>query len=209
MVSKGKTKKISSVSSLEEGSLYIQEEEVSYTDYIREIYSRILLTAQEFTFDTKGEDGIVSFKVSKDYIKSFEDYILKQEERQEYLRRCIALKDRIGTIAVEYLCKIQCIDLDKFDKFVDLLPSKELILKDAKTYRGACVVSCGYYATDEGMLSLEIPKKLACGESIDEYPEQLQYHYYWYPSKDKKVIDADFTKSELLKSMGKKKELKQ
>ena len=113
----------------------------------------------------------------------------------------IALRDRIGDAAVHYLMTRET--LFDPDLLLPYLPSKELIEEDMKLWHRTIDASCGYYATDEGALSLELTKKLAMGESIDEYPEQLEYHYYWYPDKNKSVCLAPFTKTEFLESVKK------
>ena len=39
------------------------------------------------------------------------------------------------------------------------------------------------------------------GERLDDYPEQMIYHYYKYPDKYQSTCDVPFTKSELIESI--------
>ena len=166
-----------------------------------EVFKELLAGSDLKVADVSKDIGKITIDVSKDKLQKFlakVEYINCQEQ---YKMKYIALRDRIGDAAVHYLMTRET--LFDPDLLLPYLPSKELIEEDMKLWHKTIDVSCGYYATDEGVLSLELAKKMAMGESIDEYPEQLEYHYYWYPDKNKSVCLAPFTKTEFLESVKK------
>ena len=161
---------------------------------------------KDIQIDVSSEDGKILLTVSKDKLVGFIKKAEEMKQREEYKEKYLALRDRIGDSAVLYLTSRET--LFDPDLLIDYLPSKELIEKDMKLWYRTLEVSCGYYATDEGVLSLELAKKLAMGETLDDYPEKLEYHYYWYPKETKSVCDVPFTKSEFLDSVKKEQEVK-
>ena len=152
---------------------------------------------KDVKIDTLGEDGQILVTIKKEKLIKFLEEAEKTTKQAEYDEKFLTLREQIGDQAVKYLIGTP-IDPDELIKY---LPSKDLIEKDYQLYRKCCDVSCGYYSTDEGLLSIELAKHLAMGKSLDEYPEKLEYHYHWYPHETKFVCEVAFTKSEFLESI--------
>ena len=146
----------------------------------------------------------ISFSLPKEKTIYLLNKIEEKRKQEEYKKKYLQLKDRINDIGIKYLISREMVDPEELIKY---LPEKDILEKDISMYQRACDLSCGYYSTDEGILSLEIAKTLAKGESLDKYPEKLQYHYYVYPETEQSVEDALFTKTEFLESIKKKKVL--
>lgn len=154
--------------------------------------------------DVSGEEGLITISVTKEKLLRFLDEAEKIKKQSEYDKKFLALRDRIGDQAVKYLIGTS-IDPDELIKY---LPSREIIEKDYDLYYRCFAASCGYYYPEEGLLSIELAKKLALGQTLDEYPEQLIYHYYAYPDKTKSVCELPFTKTEFLESIESKQKIK-
>ncbi|MBQ9072052.1 MAG: hypothetical protein IJY25_02730 [Bacilli bacterium] len=177
--------------------------EITQYDILKQILDKCSISDyKDIKIDTSGEDGLLLVTIKKEKLEQAKEELEKIKKQAEYDEKFLTLREKIGDQAVKYLIgtPIDPVELIKY------LPSKELIEKDYELYRKCCDVSCGYYSTDEGLLSIELAKHLAIGKSLDEYPEKLEYHYYWYPYETKQVCEATFTKTEFLESMEKAKQ---
>lgn len=185
---------------LDYSDLKVLCEDTTYEDILEWIVDRLYSSDyKSVELDMTDEDGLILIKIKKKKIVEFLEEIQQISQQVEYDKKYMALRERVGDKVVEYLIGTP-IDPDKLIKY---LPSKELIDEDYKLYQKLFGLSCGYYTPDEGLLSIELAKQLAIGKSIDEYPEKLDYHFYWYPKETKSVCEASFTKSEFLDSIKK------
>ena len=175
--------------------------DITQYDVFREVTSGF--SAEDYIdvdVDITKEEGKIILTVPQEKIISFLERAKEITQHIEYYDKYIALGDRLGVEALKYIIERKMIDPDLLLQY---LPSKELIEEDSKLYHQLSLLSCFYHGTDEGMLSIELAKKLALKESLDEYPEEMIYHYYCYPSTSKSIRDVPFTKSEFLKSVEK------
>lgn len=159
------------------------------------------LHPEDFKSIKFGEDGLVVIEIKEEKMLKLSEEMETLSQQAEYDRKYMELRERVGEKVVEYLIGTP-IDPDILIKY---LPSRELIEEDFKQYYTLFGLSCGYHTPTEGLLSIELAKKLAKGESIDEYPEKLEYHYYHYPKETISVCNATFTKTEFLESIKKEK----
>jgi len=153
---------------------------------------------KDVDIDISGKEGKIILTVPKEKIISFLEKSKKMIQREEYIEKYLTFKDRIGIKALRYIISREMIDPDLLMQY---LPAKDLIEKDYELWDRLSVLSCGYYATEEGLLSIELAKRLAMGERLDDCPEQMIYHYYKYPDKYQSTCDVPFTKSELIESI--------
>ena len=187
----------------------IRAEYYDMTMYDAYVYLKSGFTIEDYKdldLDISGDDGKIILTVPKERITKFLDMADDLTKHEEYIKKYLAFGDRIGIDALRYIFSRKLVDPDLLEQY---LPSKELIEKDYELWHWLIELSCGYYATDEGLLSIELAKKLALGESLDDYSEQMTYHYYKYPDKDKSECLVPFTKSELLESIEKEKKVMQ
>lgn len=185
---------------LDYSDLEVLCEDTTYEDILEWIIDRLYSSDyKSVELDMTDEDGLISIKIEKEKMVKLLEEIQQIRLQAEYDKKYMALRGRVGDKVVEYLIGTP-IDPDKLIKY---LPSKELIDEDYKLYHKLFGLSCGYHTPDEGLLSIELTKQLAVGKSIDEYPEKLEYHFYWYPKETKSACEASFTKSEFLDSIKK------
>ena len=184
---------------LQDGKIIADFRDITQYDIFKEI--TIGLRAEDYKdvdIDTSGKDAKLILSISKKNIIDFLERSKKIIQQEEYIEKYLEHGDRIGVKALKYIITREMIDPDLL---IQYLPSKDLIEKDCELWHRLSILSCGYYATDEGLLSIELAKKLAMGEELDDYPEQMIYHYYRYPDEYKSTCDVPFTKSEFLKSV--------
>ena len=180
-------------------------EDITYSDILEWLMDKFYSSDyKSIELDISDDEGLISVKVKKEKMVKLLEEIQTIQQQIEYDKKYMTLKKRVGKEVVEYLIGTP-IDPDELIKY---LPSRELISEDYKLYHKLFGLSCGYHTPDEGLLSIELAKQLAMGKSIDEYPEELQYHFYCYPQETKSVCEASFTKSEFIDSIEKQKVLK-
>lgn len=192
--------KLLSESILDYSDLEESYKDTTYDDILEWIMDRLYSSDYKFVeLDMTDEDGLISIKIKKEKMVELLEEIQQIRQQTEYDKKYMALRERDGDKAVEYLIGTPIVP----DKLIKYLLSKELIEEDYKLYHKLFVLSCGYHTPDEGLLSIELAKQLAMRKSIDEYPEKLEYYFYWYPKEIKSVCDALFTKSEFLDNIKK------
>lgn len=180
--------------------LLIDYDEITQYDILRYLTSKLMVSDYKaIQVDTSSKDGKIILTVSKDKLIEILTDAESFKQEEEYKEKYLLLRDRIGDAAVKYLMTTKTmVDPDELVKY---LPSKELIEKDCELWYRLFELSCGYHAPDEGLLSIELSKKLALGKTLDEYPDQLEYHYYYYPQQFKSLIPATFTKTEFMEDI--------
>lgn len=156
---------------------------------------------KDVKIDVSKDEGLVSLFVKKEKLLKFLKEAEKIKRQADYDKKFILLRERLGDDALKYLIGTP---IDP-DILVEFLPPREIIEKDFELYYKLFKLSCGYHYPEEGLLSIELAKQLALGKTLDEYPEKLEYHYYWYPKETKSVCEAPFTKQEFLDSIQKEK----
>ena len=180
-------------------------EEITQYDILKSICDKCRESDfKDIQVDASKEEGEVILTIKKEKLLYFLEEAKKKRKQYEYDMKYIALKEKVGFGAVKQLLGTQI----EPEQLIKYLPSKELIEKDYELWYRLYKLSCGYYTTDEGLLSIELAKQLATGKSLDAYPEQLVYHYYEHPQQFKSVCDVPFTKTEFLESIKKRQKTK-
>lgn len=181
------------------GTLYHSYDKISD----RMVLSKILDKCPIKDISLKADSGLIEISVDKEKLKSFIGYADKVRQQEEYKQKCLELESEFSLALGYVLTREITVDPEILVKY---LPEKSLIDADYAMWKRSLELSCGYYALSEGMYSIELAKKLALGETLDDIDEELKYHYYVYPHQEPFEDKAAFTKSEFIKSVADRKE---